>query len=62
MRAAAAAAPAEARQHAAQMLKDFGLTPSSRGQVAGWPSREERDADRDWAEILGSLRPPLPGR
>ena len=53
---------AEARQHAAQMLKDFGLTPGSRGQVAGWPSREKRDADRDWAEILGSLRPPLPGR
>ena len=53
---------AEARQHAAQMLKDFGLTPSSRGQVEGWPSREKRDADRDWAEILGSLRPPQPGR
>ena len=53
---------AEARQHAAQMLKDFGLTPSSRGQVGGWPSREERDADREWSEILGSLRPPLPGR
>jgi len=53
---------AEARQHAAQMLKDFGLTPSSRGQIGGWPSREERDADREWAEILGSSRPPLPGR
>ena len=53
---------AEARQHAAQMLKDFGLTPSSRGQVEGWPSREKRDADRDWAEILGSVRPPPPGR
>lgn len=53
---------AEARQHAAQMLKDFGLTPSSRRQVEGWPSREKRDADRDWAEMLGSLRPPLPGR
>jgi len=52
---------AEARQHAAQMLKDFGLTPGSRGQVEGWPSREKRDADRDWAEMLGSLRPPLPG-
>jgi P27 family predicted phage terminase small subunit len=52
---------AEARQHAAQMLKDFGLTPSSRRQVEGWPSRDKRDADREWAEILGSLRPPLPG-
>ena len=53
---------AEARQHAAQMLKDFGLTPGSRGQVAGWPSRVKRDADQEWAEMLGSLRPPLPGR
>jgi hypothetical protein len=53
---------AEARQHAAQMLKDFGLTPGSRGQVGGWPSRGERDADREWSEILGSLRPPPPGR
>jgi P27 family predicted phage terminase small subunit len=53
---------AEARQHAAQMLKDFGLTPSSRGQVGGWPSRAERDADREWAEMLGSVRPPPPGR
>ena len=53
---------AEARQHAAQMLKDFGLTPSSRGQVGGWPSRAERDADREWAEILGSSQPPLAGR
>ena len=53
---------AEARQHAAQMLKDFGLTPSSRGQVEGWPSRQTRDADRDWAEILGSSRLLLPGR
>ena len=53
---------AEARQHAAQMLKDFGLTPSSRGQVEGWPSRAERDADREWAEILGSSQPPLAGR
>ena len=53
---------AEARQHAAQMLKDFGLTPSSRGQVEGWPSRQKRDADREWAEMLGSLRPPPPGR
>ena len=51
---------AEARQHAAQMLKDFGLTPSSRGQVKGWPSREKRDADRTgrrcWAPC-GHLRP-----
>ena len=53
---------AEARQHAAQMLKDFGLTPSSRGQVGGRPSRAERDADREWAEMLGSLRPPWPDR
>ncbi len=53
---------AEARQHAAQMLKDFGLTPSSRGQVEGWRSRVKRDADQEWADILGSLRPPLPGR
>jgi hypothetical protein len=53
---------AEARQHAAQMLKNFGLTPSSRGQIKGWPSREKRDADREWSEILGSLWPPPPGR
>jgi hypothetical protein len=44
------------------MLKDFGLTPSSRGQVEGWASRAKRDADQEWAEILGSLRPPLPAR
>jgi P27 family predicted phage terminase small subunit len=39
---------AEARQHAAQMLDRFGLTPAGRRAVEQWPSAEEKSL----AELL----------